>query len=567
MSDPTSGTALVDLKVSVEATDVSRASESGRPSASSIADDATPMSSLRDSHTSRMSGSSIVDVGMALAHRAHQAHTNRVNRRSHTEDANAPIGLSAVKKAGKMESTMESIPSEKESSTRSAPPRLSRTLSQLRPNKFVPVHVRDTGVPVIADTSGLTKEWLTLAFRFRGLLSEEGTIDEVACKTIGEGQGEYGDLSLLTIVKATGGAPNLPTNMIAKMCPQSANLSSFMLKNIYLNEAHFYNDFSVEGGGLTRPECYHVAADTRSKRPKFCFLIENAVIGAAGGDGAALQYQRVEGIRDTTHMGMVLDELATFHARWWGCSGSKPPLQWAFHPLTSLGGLGRNAVPLLTKQALSLLPKLASDETYPDGTPVPKLGAEYSFLLGWKKQLKGRLRYLTKQLLRPPLTLCHCDAHLENIFFHERYEGGAAFIDFGNMMFKHALSDIAFFLGTCVDPEVRQQHEKDLVRRYWQKLVESGVEEYSFDLCWHDYRMQMWLAFLQAMAAAPAYLKQRRTRTGMFAHPSERKKSDQMQLDMYSAYNRRCAAALKELDWVALVADTGKACCSYFCCC
>ena len=29
---------------------------------------------------------------------------------------------------------------------------------------------------------------------------------------------------------------------------------------VYRNEAHFYNDFTIEGGGLPRPECYHVGA-------------------------------------------------------------------------------------------------------------------------------------------------------------------------------------------------------------------------------------------------------------------------------------------------------------------
>ena len=50
---------------------------------------------------------------------------------------------------------------------------------------------------------------------------------------------------------------------------------------IYKNEAHFYNDFTVEGGGLPRPECYHVSADLAAAAPKFCFIIENAVLSRA----------------------------------------------------------------------------------------------------------------------------------------------------------------------------------------------------------------------------------------------------------------------------------------------
>lgn len=448
----------------------------------------------------------------------------------------------------------------------SAPKRASIKVSDIRPKGFLPVGRKIPDLPCIRDTSGLTTEWLTKVFRYRNLLEPNGTIDEIKARTIGEGQGEYGDLSLLTIVKATGAKDGLPKNMIAKMCPQQANLSAYMLKNIYLNEAHFYNDFTVDSGGLPRPECYHVAADVSSSPPKFCFLIENAVIGAQGEGGESLQYQRSEGIDNEAHMNMVMDGLAKFHATWWGTK-KKPPLQWAIHPLTSFWGLGRNVIPVLTKQGLNLLPKLMTDMTYPDGTPVPKFGADYAPLLKWKPQLMGRLRYLTRQLLRPPLTLCHCDTHLENIFFHDRYPGGAAFIDFGNMTFKHGLSDVAFFLATCLEPEVRRKYEKPLVRRYWERLVAHGVQDYSFDLCWHDYKLQLWLAFIQAMTAAPAYLKQRNSQTGMFAPPDKITKGALTQREMYESYNRRCAAALIDHDWIQAIADTETACCSYFGCC
>ena len=38
---------------------------------------------------------------------------------------------------------------------------------------------------------------------------------------------------------------------------------------------------------------------------------------------------------------------------------------------------------------------------------------------------------MARELVRPPLTLCHGDCHLENIFFGEHFEGGCMFIDFG----------------------------------------------------------------------------------------------------------------------------------------
>ena len=230
-------------------------------------------------------------------------------------------------------------------------------------------------------------------------------------------------------------------------------------------------------------------------------------------------------------------------------------------------GLLRNAIPFLSLQGLKLLPQLTSDELHADGvTPVAKFGTEYAQLLQWAPRIKGRLRYITRQLLRPPLTLCHCDTHLENIFFHDRYPGGCAFIDFGNMRFQHALSDVAFFLATCLEPEVRLAHERALVERYHATLTAMGIQDYSLDLCWHDYRMQLWLAFVQAVTAAPDLVKQRKARTGMFAPPSELTKASKTLLEMYNSLNRRCAAALADHHWVGMVDDVSKSSFNYFGC-
>ena len=42
-----------------------------------------------------------------------------------------------------------------------------------------------------------------------------------------------------------------------------------------------------------------------------------------------------------------------------------------------------------------------------------------------------RRHAVARELVRPPLALCHGDCHLENVFFGEHFEGGCMFIDFG----------------------------------------------------------------------------------------------------------------------------------------
>lgn len=63
-------------------------------------------------------------------------------------------------------------------------------------------------------------------------------------------------------------------------------------------------------------------------------------------------------------------------------------------------------------------------------------GDVYAPIVEWMPKLRRRHRYIIQQLFKPPLTMAHGDAHIENVFFHERFPGGVCFVDFGNMMFS-----------------------------------------------------------------------------------------------------------------------------------
>ena len=50
---------------------------------------------------------------------------------------------------------------------------------------------------------------------------------------------------------------------------------------------------------------------------------------------------------------------------------------------------------------------------------------------------------------------------------------------------------MAYFLGGNVNPIDRSAKEIELLRTYHKILVENGVRDYSFDQCFHDYRLSM----------------------------------------------------------------------------
>ena len=50
---------------------------------------------------------------------------------------------------------------------------------------------------------------------------------------------------------------------------------------------------------------------------------------------------------------------------------------------------------------------------------------------------------------------------------------------------------MAFFLSQNLDPDARREIEGDLLRAYYQILIDNGVQEYSFEQCLRDYRLSL----------------------------------------------------------------------------
>ena len=112
---------------------------------------------------------------------------------------------------------------------------LSRPLGYVKLGSPLPFRV-----PSCAEE--ITQDWLTEVFRFRGYLKRDGRVGSLTMKSIGEGQGAFGDLVLISItleagecpcpsgngasvtihrsaVSACAGLPHAPTSFVAKFAP------------------------------------------------------------------------------------------------------------------------------------------------------------------------------------------------------------------------------------------------------------------------------------------------------------------------------------------------------------
>lgn len=376
---------------------------------------------------------------------------------------------------------------------------------------------------VPSSPSELTAAMMTDVLRFRNYLGPRGRVASVMLKPIGEGAGAFGELCLVEMV-LEGALPGAPTSFVAKFSPKDVpiHLRSFT-RSQFLREAHFYNDFSIAGGGLPRPHCYLVAQSSpASSSSRFVMLIERAT--------AEVAYTRISGCDDAGRLKLLMAAVGSFHARWWE-HGRKPPLEWV-QPMGSPDSkLWRAAYGFAWKRMASLA---VWDDVY---API----------VGWRAAARRHVRALVAALHAPPTTLCHLDLHLDNVFFGSQYPGGVAFIDFANMALAPPMRDVAFFLGINLDVPVRRALDAELVRVYHDALLAGGVRDYSFERCWRDYRLQLWyVLFVHVLCAVvtPGFAKQRRNRTGIYAPDERLTKADRTAAATFAAVNRRLVGAL-----------------------
>ncbi len=105
------------------------------------------------------------------------------------------------------------------------------------------------------------------------------------------------------------------------------------------------------------------------------------------------------------------------------------------------------------------------------------------------------------QFRKPPKTLVHGDFRLENVFFGASLgKPGFAVIDWQDISRGEGVWDVAWFIGGCLQvTSNRQVEEQQLLKIYHETLKTNGVNGYTFEACWEDYRLAISRYFVQAV--------------------------------------------------------------------
>lgn len=316
----------------------------------------------------------------------------------------------------------------------------------------------------VTDPDQVTTEWLTHVLRHDGAIGDATAVTGFDARTIGTGQVGANIRYTLTY----DGEPG-PSSIVCKFAsrdPMSAAAGVSTLT--YETEVAFYRDLA-DRVAISRPHCFW--ADIESGTAEVVLVLEDLA--------PADQADQIAGCT-ITQAALAIDEAAALHGSCWD-----DPI------LRELPWLDRAHLDLPT-----VLPPMwaAFAERY-EATLAPTTLAEGRRLIASVEAMSTN---------RPPArTAVHGDFRLDNMLFASASGGRPiTVVDWQTVQRGAGAADVAYFLGSAFEPDVRRSCERELVERYHAGLEARGVAGYSFDQCWDDYRRSSHSCLLMAVFAS-----------------------------------------------------------------
>ncbi|MBD2899201.1 hypothetical protein amrb99_81840 [Actinomadura sp. RB99] len=297
-------------------------------------------------------------------------------------------------------------------------------------------------MPVIDGPSGLTPAALSEIF--------EAPVTSVAWEKVGSGQ--IGACYRLRLEGAAG----VPRRLVAKMAAEDEATRAF-LGPAYRAEVSFYQDIAPTVDVRT-PRCHYSALSEDGTA--FVLLLDDLHPAAQGDQLAGCTPEQAAD---------AVTNLAGLHGPRW-CDPTLADLPW----LSAVGADDAATLAEVFAPAVeTFADRFAAD--LGDGD-VRTLRETAGAVAAWVTARPERFG------------LVHGDYRLDNLLFPPAPERGATAVDWQTLSIGHPLRDLAFFLGTSLDPGARAEHERSLVAAYHAALTGYGVEGYGLDECFDDYR-------------------------------------------------------------------------------
>lgn len=323
--------------------------------------------------------------------------------------------------------------------------------------------------PTILGPQDVTAAWLT------GCLQRSGHTDAVvrSFESTRIGTGQIG-MCVRYDLDLDGGDESTPVSLVGKFASDdpTSRHTGVMLGN-YIKEVCFYRELQHRLT-ISTPRCYY--AEIEGQGPEFALLLEDLAPGEQG--------DQLAGCTPAVARAAVL-ELVGLHAPSW-CDEGLRNTEWIGEPSEPRIALGRAMYQAQLPGFVERYgPRLEADEVEIIEQVAASTGAPF-------------------ELLGSPYSLVHVDYRLDNLLIDDRCTPPSiAVVDWQSLTLGHPLSDVAYFMGAGLMPDVRRAVERGIVGDYHRALVRAGVRDYDEDRCWNDYRRGAFAGFVVTVVAAP----------------------------------------------------------------
>lgn len=294
---------------------------------------------------------------------------------------------------------------------------------------------------IVADPADVGPEWLTQVLRARGW---DVTVVAVDREPVGTGQMAHNERFRLAYAVPVDG---VPTSVVGKFPSPSDMSRAAGAAGGYRNEVRFYTDLA-ERLAVRTPVCHYGAVNDEST--EFTLILEDLA--------PARQGDQLQGCTPE-QLFAAAENLAGLHASMW-CDPALRDLDWIN------SAVGDQTVMIVQLFVPMFLERYAA-RLSPDAKRVlERFGAGVESWLGGESER---------------FTIVHGDYRLDNLMFAPATDAAdpVAAVDWQTISIGCGGRDLAYLLGTSVDPPVRREVEHDVRRAYLARLEALGVAGYT----------------------------------------------------------------------------------------
>jgi hypothetical protein len=363
--------------------------------------------------------------------------------------------------------------------------------------------------PVVA-VEDITPAWLTTTLNAAGAIDGVSVVD-VTFEPVGAGQ--VGDTYRLKLTydrdnpvgRGDPAAVVAPTSVVAKVsAADPTSRSAAATHHLYEREVRFY-ELVAPKVGIRVPACLYSAVDLDEN--SFILLLEDVAPARLADQIGGVTVPEVE---------VALVELAKLHAPVWGDESvtALPWLNYGAGQRDQLNAFSGMLFDLFLERYAGGLDELTDSVV---------------------RQFRELVATFTAHEPHS-VTVIHGDCRADNMLYDAL--GGdvpVVVVDWQTVGAGPGLLDVAYLLGTGLDPDARLAAEERLVRDYHDAITAADVAGYPWEQCWEDYRR--YAAYGVIMLTTAAVVVERTERGDA----------------MFVAMLRRIAAQVTHLDTASII--------------